>query len=117
MTDEQLDRAQRMIADPRWKWLPGMRDSKGRRVIACFGIVDVPLIWVEVKDGHEQLISMWGLFSHARDAWEYAVPDLTDPATVGAVLAVFSGHSEVRSLLDEVCKDVTTKRKVLPGDQ
>lgn len=67
-----------------WRWLPGMRDTTGRRVIDCYEWADCPpWMWldglrVEQDDGHDSACRQWA----------DAIPDLTDGATQGVALAV-----------------------------
>lgn len=76
MTPTAQDLARRLVAAPWWRWRNGMSLlSDGRR-------------WrlVAVVDGHHQIVnahhSMWVVRMHRN-----ALPDLTDPATVGVLLA------------------------------
>jgi hypothetical protein len=62
MTPEHEALARRAVACPRWRWMPGMLLIGGHRV-----------------DGDDVL-------SEYRPA--YALPDLTDPATLGCLLAL-----------------------------
>lgn len=72
MTAELEALARRAVACPRWRWMPGMlrlRDAPGK---ADHG----------KREGRAE----------ARDDWSYAewpcLPDLTDPATLGCLLAL-----------------------------
>jgi hypothetical protein len=69
MTDEQIALARRAVACKGWKWMPGMR-AVGRR--------NLPAAWFRVE---EVLSSLTG-------EWANALPDLTDPATLGCLLAL-----------------------------
>ena len=60
--------ARRAVACKHWRWLPGMRAVGRRRM---------PAAWFRVEE-YTQMVGEW------RDA----VPDLSDPATVGALLAL-----------------------------
>ena len=62
------DLARRAVACRHWRWLPGMRAVGRRRM---------PAAWFRVEE-YTQMVGEW------RDA----VPDLSDPATVGALLAL-----------------------------
>jgi len=59
MTADMLDLARRAVACPKWRWMPGMADCYGRRL----------------REGD------W-----LDPAVEF--PDLTDPATLGCLLAL-----------------------------
>jgi hypothetical protein len=72
MTPDLEALARRAVACPRWRWMPGMlrlRDAPGK---ADHG----------KREGRVE----------ARDDWSYAewpcLPDLTDPATLGCLLAL-----------------------------
>jgi hypothetical protein len=67
MTD--LDLARRAVACAGWKWMPGMR-AVGRR--------NLPAAWFRLE---EVVPSLTG-------EWADAVPDLSDPATLGCLLAL-----------------------------
>ena len=75
MTD--LDLARRAVACKHWRWTLGMQLEDGRRVVG----------WTE--DGRELLyctngmVGCFGLLSESE-----CTPDLTDPATVGCLLAL-----------------------------
>lgn len=60
MTDEMIALARRAVACPKWKWMPGMKLTAGLRL-------------------SESLIP----FTFSVD-----LPDLTDPATLGCLLAL-----------------------------
>lgn len=68
---DPLDLARRAVACPAWRWMPGMRSNFGARYLGAG-------LWID---------------EHASGA-VYAdpnigeVPDLTDPATLGCVLAL-----------------------------
>jgi hypothetical protein len=64
MTDEMIALSRRAVACPKWRWMPGM--------LAYFA-----------HDGRYTRVSM-------PDAWgsSTALPDLTDPATLGCLLAL-----------------------------
>jgi hypothetical protein len=63
------DLSKRAIACKGWRWMPGMR-AVGRR--------NLPAAWFRVE---EVVPSLTG-------EWADAVPDLTDPATLGCLLAL-----------------------------
>ena len=76
MTDK-LDLSRRAVACKGWRWMPGMQLEDGRRVVG----------WTE--DGRELLyctnglVGCFGLLSESE-----CTPDLTDPATLGCLLAL-----------------------------
>jgi len=74
MTDEQIALAKRAVACPKWRWMPGMLTDEGRRVM-CVWPDDLGIKWSHLLDNRV-----------VRDA--DALPDLTDPATLGCLLAL-----------------------------
>lgn len=79
------DLARRAVACPRWRWLPGMLTTTGYLITVAdpSGAAGVQADdWWPKARGLEQ----WsGLAPWARGE---ILPDLTDPATVGALLAL-----------------------------
>lgn len=69
MTDEMIELSRRAVACPKWRWMPGMKLTAGLRL-------------------SESLVP----FTFSVD-----LPDLTDPATVGCLLAL------VRKAWDDEC--------------
>lgn len=67
MNTEEVEIAKRAVACKKWKWLPGMR-AVGRK--------GHPEAWFRVE---EKLSKLTG-------DWSKAVPDLSDPATIGCIL-------------------------------
>lgn len=69
MTDAMIDLGRRAVACKSWRWLPGMRgrwtDSRGYAYYPRVGVHSGP--WVNNRT---------------------AIPDLSDPATVGCVVAL-----------------------------
>lgn len=74
MTPEMIDLAHRAVACKGWRWMPGMLDLFGRRVM-CVWPDDLGIKWSHIPDN-----------CVVRDA--DALPDLTDPATLGCLLAL-----------------------------
>jgi hypothetical protein len=76
MTPALTAAAERLITVPGFRWMPGMVDTDGYR-------------FVDVSEG---IIEIDGsLFQYSRGHYSAAVaalPDLTDPATLGCVLAM-----------------------------
>lgn len=71
MTADMLDLARRAVASPRWEWRAGKLTSHGAR---CLGRD----LWVD----RGQRVAVFA------DPNEGEVPDLTDPATLGCLLAL-----------------------------
>jgi len=67
MTNEEIKIARALVACGRWRWMPGMR-AVGRK--------GYPAAWFRVEVPLQKLGGIW------RDA----VPDITDPATLGCIL-------------------------------
>jgi hypothetical protein len=74
MTDNMIELAKRAVACKGWRLTPGMLDLFGRRVL-CVWPDDLGIKWSHLLDNRV-----------VRDA--DALPDLTDPATLGCVLAL-----------------------------
>ena len=79
MTADMLDLARRAVACKGWKWLPGMRTTDGMRVIHD------PHLWPDrpcaIREG------TWVDTAVPRPLGDH-LPDLTDPATLGCLLAL-----------------------------
>jgi hypothetical protein len=87
MTEEQIALAKRAVACPKWRWMPGMR-AVGRR--------NVPTAWFRSEDDICRLTGEWA----------DAAPDLTDPATLGCVLALVREAWEPRRGTDHIASTV-----------
>ena len=74
MTDEMLALARRAVACKGWRWMPGMLTDEGRRVMRVWPD-DLGIKWSHLLDNRV-----------VRDA--DALPDLTDAATIGCLLAL-----------------------------
>ena len=74
MTEEQSALARRAVACKGWRWMPGMLTDEGRRVMRVWPD-DLGIKWSHLLDNRV-----------VRDA--DALPDLTDPATLGCLLAL-----------------------------
>ena len=67
MNTEEVEIAKRAVACKKWRWLPGMR---------AIGRKGKPEAWFRVE---EKLSKLTG-------DWSEAIPDLSDPATIGCLL-------------------------------
>ena len=74
MTNKQKTLSRRAVACKGWKWLPGMLTDEGRRVM-CVWPDDLGIKWSHLLDNRV-----------VQDA--DALPDLTDAATLGCLLAL-----------------------------
>ena len=74
MTADMLDLARRAVACKGWRWMPGMLDPFGRRVM-CVWPDDLGIKWSHIPEN-----------CVVRDA--DALPDLSDAATLGCLLAL-----------------------------
>jgi hypothetical protein len=79
MTDEQIALAKRAVACKGWRWMPGMLTTEGMRVIHD------PHLWPDrpcaIREG------TWVDTAVPRPLGDH-LPDLTDPATLGCLLAL-----------------------------
>ena len=74
MTNEQTALSRRARACRGWRWMPGMLTDEGRRVMRVWPD-DLGIKWSHLLDNRV-----------VRDA--DALPDLTDPATLGCLLTL-----------------------------
>ena len=74
MTDEMTVLRKRAVACPKWRLMPGMLTDEGRRVMQVWPD-NLGIKWSHLLDNRV-----------VRDA--DALPDLTDPATLGCLLAL-----------------------------
>ena len=71
-----------------WRWMAGMVDQHGRRVIEV-GAGRNEAVPVEWSDAIAcDVVEMYEHPDDARAEWEDAIPDPTDPATLGCLLAL-----------------------------
>ena len=110
MTPEQIELAKRAVACPKWRLMPGMLTDEGRRVMHVWPD-DLGIKWSHLLDNRV-----------VRDA--DALPDLTDAATVGCLLALVreaweSPKANISWVTDENCMVVFDPRhaqRFLLGD-
>ena len=117
MTDEQIALSRRAVACRGWRWMPGMRtDSKFARVVAVDSSERAPCGSEEGATNDD---------CHA--VWLDGVPllpDLTDPATLGCLLALVreaweSPKANVSWVTDDKCMvvfDTGHAQRFLLGD-
>jgi hypothetical protein len=74
MTNEQLEIARGFVECGRWRWMPGMLDTDGGR------IVDPERLMTAQKQSASSPV--WLLCG------PLALPDITDPATLGCIVQV-----------------------------
>ena len=77
MTADALDLARRAVACPGWRWMPGMLDTDGWRILRG-----------EDEDAGASLSNAAGEMMHDRSLSLRVLPDLTDAATLGCLLAL-----------------------------
>jgi hypothetical protein len=76
MTPALTAAAERLITLPGFRWMPGMVDVQGNRFVdVSEGIIEIDGELFQFSRGHYSAASP-------------ALPDLTDPATIGCVLAM-----------------------------
>lgn len=92
MTPDPLTLAQRLVVCPRFRWMEGMLTipgTLGNRAARVLAVDDrgIPVEWaLPPSDAHRHEIhSGYGTPGWCEDAWWLALPDLTDPATLGCV--------------------------------
>ena len=88
MTEEQIALARRAVACKGWRWMPGMLTLDGWRILR----VD--------EDGYRFAYNVKQSYVYA--LVEDALPDLTDPATIGCVVAwlrTITGDPSLHSVL------------------
>ena len=78
MSTEQLEEieelARRAVACKRWRWMPGMLSAKGLRVTR--------------RDSDGYVVGYYEDLSYIAECVAGTLPDLSDPATLGCLLAL-----------------------------
>ena len=86
MTTEQLEQfeelARRAVACKRWRWMPGMLSDKGLRVTRC------KELRVTRCDDDGYVVGYYENLSYIAECVPDSLPDLSDPATLGCLLAL-----------------------------
>jgi len=77
VTADALDVARRAVACPGWRWMPGMLDTDGWRILRG-----------EDEDAGASLVNASGEMMHDRSLSLAVLPDLTDAATLGCLLTL-----------------------------
>ena len=86
MTTEQLEQieelARRAVACKRWRWMPGMLSNKDLRVTRCKDLR------VTRCDDDGYVVGYYENMSYIAECVPGTLPDLSDPATLGCLLAL-----------------------------
>jgi hypothetical protein len=78
MTDAQIELSRRAAACKGWQWMPGMRTINGRRLAVVFGASRTAAVLCDLRDDANS----------DTEELQGELPDLTDPATAGCLLAL-----------------------------
>ena len=78
------DLARRAVACPRWRWMPGMLDAHGHRILTVDSCA-TPLAWAVERYGDPRIIHYQPFMG---DLWTRCAPVLDDAATRGCLLAL-----------------------------
>jgi hypothetical protein len=99
MTEAQVGLAKRAVACKGWRWMPGMLTTQGERVVGESREAWGTRLWVSLLGAD----SAGGVFVRSFcDSSGSCLPDLTDPATRGSLLALVReawGDSEMHMAL------------------
>lgn len=83
MTDKMTLLAKRAVACKGWRWMPGMLSDEGRVVeINVYGVLVGYTTGIILKSGAQGWPRAWEASASLR------LPDLSDPATLGCLLAL-----------------------------
>ena len=83
MTDEMIKLGKRAVACKGWRWMPGMLSDEGRVVeINVYGLLVGYTTGIILKSGAQGWPCAWESSASLR------LPDLSDPATLGCLLAL-----------------------------
>ena len=74
MTPNLEELGRRAVACKRWRWMPGMKAETSHRVLNR-----------DKLNGYNMAFTPWG---HCTELDAESIPDLTDPATLGCLLAL-----------------------------
>lgn len=91
---DPLDLARRAVASPHWRWMRGMRTAADHPFAAPLTVLTVdqdgiPDGWLGVSEhGRLEFQSNYRTTDPWQRIWRKALPDLTDPATLGCVMAL-----------------------------
>jgi len=97
MTADALDLARCAVACPGWRWVPGMLDTDGWRILRG-----------EDEDAGASLSNAAGEMMHDRSLSLSVLPDLTDPATLGCLLALVREAWGDETMMVQALTDVET---------
>ena len=97
MNAAQTESAQRLVASPHFRWMPGMRTIGKGRIIEGAGCLGEVLVCDEY--GYfEERIDRVALIHFALE-----LPDLDDPATIGCLLAIAAELENDPSVMASIC--------------
>ena len=78
MESDKIELAERLVNSSRWQWMPGMRTINGRRLAVVFGKSRTAAVLCDLRDDANS----------DTEELQGELPDLTDPATLGCLLAL-----------------------------